>query len=99
MAKWYLIRHGETEWNTLGKYQGSSDIPLSSKGIQQAEKLKEKMSSISLSAIYSSDLQRAYKTAKPIALSHHLSIQPLDLIREINFGEWEGYTVEELKEI
>ncbi|NLL69562.1 MAG: histidine phosphatase family protein [Epulopiscium sp.] len=97
MSKWYLIRHGETSWNVLGKYQGSSDIPLSLEGQKQAQALKDKMAFVSLSAIYSSDLQRAYETAKTFAPSHQLPIQSLDLLREINFGEWEGYTAEELR--
>lgn len=89
-----LIRHGETDWNRAGIVQGQTDIPLNTKGKEQADKtaleLLEKHSNIS--AIYSSDLSRAYDTAKAIADKLNLSITKCPSLREINTGIAEGMT-------
>ncbi len=67
MTKIILVRHGETKWNLLGRYQGQTDIALSDKGLQQAQMLAERFAFPEISAAYSSDLQRAYKTASFVA--------------------------------
>lgn len=85
-----LVRHGETEWNKLGKFQGCTDIELSKDGINQAENLKLKLNE-EFDVIYSSPLKRAYETAKILAKDKDITI--LEDIREINFGEWEGLTI------
>ena len=61
-----LIRHGETEWNTLGKFQGCTDIALSKEGIKQAELLKNRLKG-NFDYIYSSPLSRAFETANILA--------------------------------
>lgn len=92
-----LIRHGETEWNKLGKFQGGTDIELSENGRKQAEKLKERIDG-DFDYIYSSPLKRAYETACMVAEGTGKKVQPVHGLREIGFGEWEGLTVKEISE-
>jgi len=99
MTKFYLIRHGETEWNVQNRYQGITDIPLSSVGKLQAQAIATRMKDYEVDAIYASDLSRALVTAKSIAKEKNLEVRTLPQLREINFGEWEGYTMTELEEI
>lgn len=93
----YLIRHGETEWNKLGKFQGSTDISLSETGIKQAHLAAEVMKG-KFDYIYSSPLSRAKCTADIIGGASNVSTQIEPDIREINFGVWEGLTFKEIKE-
>ncbi|GFR36901.1 putative phosphatase PhoE [Insulibacter thermoxylanivorax] len=93
-----LIRHGVTDWNAAGKIQGQTDIPLNSEGRRQAEVLADwlQQDGIPWDAIYSSDLQRAYKTASIIADTLQLPQVQIDpRIRERSFGHAEGLTAEE----
>ena len=62
----YIVRHGQTEWNILGKTQGHGDSNLTAKGREQAELLAESMTKYPIDYIYSSDLGRAYQTAEII---------------------------------
>ena len=78
MVRLYLVRHGRTEWNELGKYQGQSDIALSPIGEEQAKRLAEHFPAKKLDAVYASDLKRAYSTAEGVALVRHArQINPL----------------------
>lgn len=92
----YLVRHGETEWNALGKFQGCTDISLSEAGIQQASFLKERFKN-KFDCIYTSPLSRAYKTAE-IICADTLDMEPIvdEDLKEINFGIWEGLTFEQI---
>ena len=92
-----LIRHGETEWNTMGKFQGCTDIALSKEGIKQAELLKNRLKG-NFDYIYSSPLSRAFETANVLASDTDKEVTVASEIREINFGEWEGLTVKEISE-
>ena len=92
-----LIRHGETEWNILGKFQGSTDIPLSDEGIRQAGMLRERLNG-DFDYIYASPLKRAYATADVICEGTDKSISIAEGMREINFGEWEGLTIKGIAE-
>jgi probable phosphoglycerate mutase len=92
-----LIRHGETEWNTLGKFQGCTDIDLSKEGIKQAELLKNRLKG-NFDYIYSSPLSRAFETANILAYGTNKEVIIAPEIKEINFGEWEGLTVHEIAE-
>lgn len=93
----YLVRHGETAWNTERKYQGRSDVPLSELGIMQAKQLAARFEAIPLSAVYASDLTRAFQTAEIIARPHNLEVGILPEFSEINFGEWEGLSASEIE--
>lgn len=99
MAKLILVRHGETEWNKSLRYQGQSDIRLNEKGIEQAARVRERLSPEKIDVIYSSDLVRAHETAEIIAARHSiLEICQSPLLRETNFGEAEGLTFGEIKD-
>jgi alpha-ribazole phosphatase/probable phosphoglycerate mutase len=93
----YLVRHGETAWNAQLKFQGHADIALSPKGLVQAEKLSRRLAKCEIAAVYASDLTRAYETARILARPHHLDVIPCCAFREINFGLWDGLTIEEIK--
>lgn len=98
MVELILVRHGETEWNKEFRYQGSSDIPLSEKGINQACLVGEQLRCKRVSRIISSDLQRAVKTAEFIARYHSLHVEEMEEFRELDFGRWEGLTYEEVRQ-
>ncbi|CAN7489892.1 histidine phosphatase family protein [Paenibacillus sp. LjRoot153] len=91
-----LIRHGVTEWNSLGKAQGISDIPLSEEGTKQAVALANRLSKEEWDIIFSSNLMRAKQTAEIIRKSLRVVEVFIDeRIREINCGLIEGTTEEE----
>lgn len=92
-----LIRHGETEWNKLGKFQGCTDIPLAKDGIKQAELLRDRING-DFDYIYASPLIRAHETAKILAEKNNKKVIIEPQIREINFGEWEGLTIKGISE-
>lgn len=92
----YLVRHGATVWNSAGRYQGHSDIVLSSDGRRQAELLTDRLRRVHLDGVYASDLIRARETAATIAAPHSLAINTRAALREINFGSWEGLTYQEI---
>ncbi len=96
MTRVLLVRHGETVWNHVSRYQGHTDIELSETGREQARLLSKKMASEKVDAVYSSDLKRAYETASILAAPHHLQVQTTKNLREINFGAWEGLTYQEI---
>lgn len=96
--RFIFVRHGETEWNVTGRYQGQTDVPLSEKGRAQAEVLGKRFADIHVDEVYSSPLKRAYDTARAIAEPKGLPIHKVDGIKELNFGEWDGLTKEQLTE-
>lgn len=94
----YLIRHGETEWNKNGRFQGHVDIELSEEGLKQGELVSKKLEKINFKGIYTSDLKRAYRTAEIIAKPLNLPLKELEGLKEINVGIWGGMTLKEIKE-
>lgn len=94
----FLIRHGETLWNSKMKFQGHVDIPLSDRGIEQARALAGRLADRKISAVYCSDLGRAVETARFIAEPRGLDLITLPALREMHFGRWEGLTFKEIKE-
>lgn len=91
MLNVYLLRHGETPYNVEGnKYCGRSDVALTPKGIKQAEEIAEAIRGVSLDAIYSSPLQRAYRTAEIAGAGRYIVKD--QRLTEIDFGQWEGKT-------
>jgi broad specificity phosphatase PhoE len=96
MTHLWLIRHGQTDWNLEGRYQGQSDAPLNAAGRAQAERLARRLTGNSFAALYSSDLQRARETAEIIGAQIGLRTQCDKRLREINQGEWEGQLVTEI---
>ncbi len=94
----YILRHGETVWNQQGKFQGRKDSPLTEKGQAQALKQKALLANIQNppSKIYSSPQGRAVHTAH-LALGSDEGLVLDNRLQEIDFGEWEGSTREEIK--
>lgn len=93
-----IIRHGESEWNRIGRYQGQADAPLSETGAQQAEALAQRLRHERFDAIFTSPLQRAAKTAEAVARHHPevpFAVEPALL--EIHHGLWQGLMLDEVK--
>lgn len=85
-----LIRHGETDWNVEGRIQGHTDIGLNGAGRWQAEQLAAALAHEDFSAIYASDLDRAFDTASAVASGRHLTVTADAGLRERGFGVFEG---------
>ncbi len=98
MLKVYFIRHSTTKWNEQQKYLGRTDMVLSPKGQRQAKIIASFFKNQNISAIYSSNLMRAYQTACAIAKHHpSLKIKKDEALNEIDFGKWEGMTFNQIK--
>lgn len=97
-TRFYLIRHGETDWNKAGRYQGRTNIDLNAEGREQARLLGERFRFLPLDALYVSPLNRAVETANEVARTTGITPVTDEHFIEINFGEWEGHTIEELSE-
>jgi probable phosphoglycerate mutase len=92
----YLVRHGETDWNRDGRWQGCTDIPLNATGETQALALAERLRAHRIARIVSSDLSRAHRTAEIVATALGVDELVLDAeLRERGFGLFEGLTREE----
>lgn len=94
----YIVRHGQTEWNLLGKTQGHGNSDLTAKGIEQAELLANSMIKYPIDYIYSSDLGRAYQTAEIIGKKLNIEVEKTEALREMNFGTWEGRIIKDIME-
>jgi len=92
-----LWRHGQTQWNVEGRFQGQSDIPLDPVGEQQAARAARLLAALQPSAIYSSDLARAAMTAAPLARLTGLTVISDKDLRERYGGLWEGLTDTEIR--
>lgn len=99
MTKIFLIRHGQSEWNSLNKIQGQKDTILTDLGKKQALFLGNRLIDEKIDVIYTSDLTRAYNTAEIISNKINKPLVVNETIREINFGLWEGLTIEEIKNL
>lgn len=99
MTRLLLVRHGETEWNRQKRHQGQKDIPLNEFGRQQVSALSRRLKTEPINALYTSDLCRAWETAKTISINFSKLVIVKDArLREMNFGEWEGLTWSEIRE-
>jgi broad specificity phosphatase PhoE len=98
ITRLYLIRHGATEWNELGRCQGISDIPLNESGLKQAMMLRDRLMEERIDVIYSSNMSRAKRTAEIIAEPHNKSIQIEEGLREMSLGKLEGLTMQQIDE-
>ena len=98
MKTLYIVRHGETEWNKIGRYQGITNVPLNENGIAQAKACGNALKDIHFDRILSSDLSRALVTAETIRGNRQLEIKTDERLREINFGDWEKLLFTEIEE-
>jgi broad specificity phosphatase PhoE len=85
-----LARHGETEFNVSGRWQGQGNSPLTPRGLAQARELGRALAPDPIAAVYSSDLGRAAQTAHEVAVLHGLEVQLEPHLREIDVGGWSG---------
>jgi 2,3-bisphosphoglycerate-dependent phosphoglycerate mutase len=92
-----LIRHGETDWNVQGRFQGQIDVPLNALGLAQAERMAERLAREAIDAFYCSDLLRTRQTAEPAALKLDLPAAPDAGLREQHFGILEGLSFDEVQ--
>jgi len=93
-----LARHGETDWNVEEIFRGRIDVELNETGVKQAELLAGYLRDLRLTAIYSSPLKRALKTAELIASYHHLNIVVTDDLIDFDYGEWQGLSHQAVKD-
>ncbi len=93
----HLMRHGQVEGFELRRYNGQADVTLTALGEQQSQNYRERLKDLSLTAVYSSDLQRSAFGGQLIGADHGLDpVQDLRL-RELHIGDWEGLTWDEIQ--
>ena len=98
MPKLVLVRHGETDWNVEGRFQGTADRPLNENGLAQAERAGKLLKSAEFDHLHVSPLTRTQQTAEAINKHHGLEMQTDDRLRELGFGDWEGFTWKEIEQ-
>lgn len=97
MTHLVLARHGETDWNRDGIWQGHGDPPLNELGRRQAALLATRVAGEDVCALYSSDLRRALETAESVAAMTGLSVVQDPRIREMDVGSWTGLSWEQIE--
>jgi broad specificity phosphatase PhoE len=93
-----LARHGQTEWHADNRYVSRTDIALTEAGHAQARVLAHRAEREKVELVLSSPLKRALLTAKPAAAARNLETETDERLRELDFGEWEGRTLAEIRE-
>lgn len=94
----FLVRHGQTAWNSLGHIQGHTDVPLDEIGLMQARAVGAELRATRIGRVISSDLARAADTARIIGESVGAVPETTSLLRERRFGDWEGKNYAEIAE-
>jgi probable phosphoglycerate mutase len=98
MTRLLLVRHGETEWNREERFRGRADIPLNAKGLAQAEATARCIASrYQPAAVYASPLSRAVQTAEAIARRFSLPVQVHAGLADIDYGQWQGLSPDEVR--
>ncbi len=97
MTTLILVRHGETEWNRSGRWQGQADAPLNERGREQARALADELAGEQVAAVYASDLSRAQETAELIAARLGRPVEVDPRLREVHVGGWSGLTTAEIE--
>ncbi len=85
-----LVRHGQTDWNVEGRYQGQAGPGLNERGRRQALEAARKLAGTPVEAVYTSDLPRAFETARIIADVLGAPVYPDERLRELHQGVWQG---------
>jgi len=96
MKQLYVFRHGETDWNAEGRFQGHMDIPLNDRGREQAQGLVSQLAPFGLQAILSSDLSRAHETARIVGQGLNVPVLIDPGLREAYLGKAQGMTYREI---
>ena len=91
-----LLRHGVTDWNDGGRFQGHADIPLNDAGREQATAAGELLRDAGITCAVSSDLSRAAETAQLVTAGWGIDVQTDARLREVNVGSWAGMSVEDI---
>jgi len=91
----YLARHGETEWSANGRHTGTTDLQLTAEGELEAETLRPRLAGLNFDVVYSSPLQRARRTAE---LAGFANPEICPLLREVDYGDYEGLTTSAIHE-
>lgn len=99
MSRLLLVRHGITEFNSARRFAGYSDVELSAAGYSQVERLRDRLANEKIDAVYSSDLRRALVTAEVISSKRKVDIVTCSELREMNYGNAEGLTFEEISRL
>ena len=104
--KLYIVRHGQTEWNVLEKFQGQLNSPLTEEGIEKVVKTGKELKNVEFKAVYTSKLRRTIRTAEIILeknsfekkknIERKLKLEKLSELNEIYFGEWQGMDFKEI---
>src|SRR5512135_1055488 len=97
MTRIILVRHGQTPWNKDKIFRGSRDIPLNDTGREEARLAGEWLKGETIHAAYCSPLSRARDTAQAIAHHHRLEVTDLPGIIDLNYGDWQGEPLAEVK--
>jgi broad specificity phosphatase PhoE len=99
MTRIILVRHGQTEWNRIERFRGRADVPLNAAGLVQAQLTGRRIAAEwQPSAVYSSPLSRAVKTAEVIAGYFDFPVQIDSGLIDIDYGQWKGLTPDEVRE-
>jgi broad specificity phosphatase PhoE len=98
MTRVYLVRHGTTDWNKEEIFRGRVDCRLNETGQAEARALAAYFQEVAIDVIHSSPLSRATQTAQAIAAAHGLQVTPASAFIDIDFGEWQGLPLKEVKE-
>jgi len=97
VGKIFIVRHGQTDGNSARKYFGITDIELNEEGLIQAGLISKRLERENICRIYGSNLKRAFKTAEIIAKPHKINVESKKDLMEINFGDWEGLSFQEIQ--
>jgi len=96
-VKFFVVRHGETDWNKLGRFQGHTDISLNDRGLSQARETAAASEDWGYTAIYSSPLVRTVQVAEEIAKVTPMLVSQEPGLKELSLGDLEGVTGEEMR--
>lgn len=92
-----LVRHGETKYNRADLFRGRTDLDLNDRGLMQARAAAQYLSDLDFEAFYSSPMKRAVQTAAEIAAPHHGEVNPIDYFIDVDYGEWSGKGIDEVR--
>ena len=100
--KLYIVRHGETEWNVIKRFQGQLNTPLTEKGMEKLRETRKNLENVLFEEVYTSKLERTVKSAEIILNENRgyknkkMELKRLAELNEVYFGVWQGLTYEEV---